>query len=143
MAIGLGIASLVLGGASAVVQHEGAASQARAQERESRRRKAIETARAKRETRVRQAQLLASQGASGARLSTVQEGVLGLESSLAGGLTDLAQQTSGQIEQFNIQKTQTQVQGALDLASTVGTFAVSDVGQDFFSGVETTPTGVQ
>lgn len=108
------------------------------QKRELQRQAAIESARAKREARVRKAQLLAAQGTAGATLSTTEAGVFGIESSLQAGLLDLETQTAAQIEQFSIQASQTATQAAVDTFAQLGTFATTDTGKkaiDFTSGL--------
>lgn len=68
---------------------------------------------ARRTTRIQKARLLASQAASGAILSTVGTGVIGLETSLEAGLVDLAART-----QFNIESATIQAESAV--AATTG-----------------------
>jgi hypothetical protein len=114
---------------TAVKSTQIAKDQASLAKKETRRRSAIETARVKRETRIRKAQLLASQGIAGASLSTTAEGVLGLDTSLTFGLSDLDAQTGAQIDQFNLGVSNVRTQGFVDIAASLGTFAVSDVAQ--------------
>lgn len=113
------------------------------QTRELQRQRDQATAKANREARVRKAQLLASQGASGAQLSTTSSGVTGIDSSLAGGLADLNTQVNNQIEQFNLQASSLKAQGVVNLASNLNTFSASSaagkISDSFTSGIDTGP----
>jgi hypothetical protein len=124
----LDVAKVAVGVYSAVKTTQIAEDQADLQKKEVRRRSATEAARVKRETRIRKAQLYASQGNANAILSSTASGAFGLDSSLAFGLDDLNQQTSAQVEQFNLGASNVQTQGYVDIATSLGTFAASDTG---------------
>jgi hypothetical protein len=120
------IAKVAVGVFTAVKSTKIAEDQADVAKKETRRRAALERSRVKRETRIRKATLLANQGNANAVLSTAGSGVFGLDSSLAFGLDDLDQQTGAQIDQFNLGVSNVKTQGVVDIAASLGTFAVTD-----------------
>ena len=54
---------------------------------------------------------------------------------MQGGLDDLAAQTSGQIDQFSLAASAARTQSVLDIGAAAGTFAATDAGGDFLSGL--------
>ena len=122
----LNVAKVAVGVYTAVKSNQIAENQADIAKKEARRTAALTAARVKRETRVRKAQLLASAGNAGATLSSSTQGAIGLDSTLAFGLAEQQSQLDGQIDQFNLGVSNVRTQGFVDIAASLGTFAVTD-----------------
>ena len=139
----LNLAKVAVGVYSALKSNQIAENQADIAKKEARRTAALTAARVKRETRVRKAQLLASQGNAGAVLSSATQGAIGLDSTLAFGLAEQQSQLDGQIDQFNLGASNVRTQGYVDIAASLGTFAVTDTAAkagDSFTDLINPPT---
>ena len=119
---------------SSVQQYQTASDTYDLQKKELDRQQSIETARAKRDARVRTAQLLAAQGSAGAVTSTATSGVIGIESSLQAGLTDLDYQMGLQADQYQLSASRSKTQAVVNTFAELGTFSVTDVGKSTFKG---------
>ena len=121
---------------SGIQQYQTAEKTYDLQKAELDRQQSIESARATREARVRTAQLQASQGNAGALTSTAASGVIGIESSLQAGLSDLESQMEIQAGQYKLSASRAKTQAAVGIFADLGTFSVTDVGKSTFKGAE-------
>lgn len=123
---GAGIAKDAYGVYSAYSASKDAEAQADVQRAEIERNRMLSEAAARKEARVKKARLLSS----GITSSTVSMGVVGIQSSLESGLTDLSQRTS-----FNVDTLGYQEQAVKDqvLLSGIGSFTSAAAGTKEFS----------
>ena len=91
------------------------------QESEYRRQQRIAAAAARREARVKKAQLYASQGSANAMTSVTQMGVIGLDTTLGAGLEDLADRTA-----YNIRSSKAQETAAITSAAASGVLGAAN-----------------
>ena len=121
----LSIGSLAVDVYSNVQQTRYAEKAADLQKAELRRQQDVAAARARQEARIKQAQLLAAQGRSGAMTSTATQGAIGIGVSLDTGLSDLNKQVSLQTQQFDLQASNVRNQAFTDTLTSMGVFAAS------------------
>ncbi len=89
-------------------------------------------ARARRQARIRSAQLRTTAGAAGITGSIVEAPLTGIETQVETQQELTAQQTTAQIQQFGIARSQTAQQANAAIAGALGTFAAEAIETDVF-----------
>jgi hypothetical protein len=113
--------STVAGVVGAVEQKKQAKKVEKKQKEQARLQQRLATARAKRTARIKQAELLATTG--GLAGTAITAPIIGAETRVGAQLDILEEQTELQIEQFGLQREQTEAAASAAIGQAIGSFA--------------------